>query len=71
MEYKCWILTVDYLNSDRFKCSWNVTEMEIKAGNSTANAFYGWRAGTLANTKGKYYWEGKILDNGRQSDIQH
>ena len=33
--------------------------------NSTANAFYGWRAGTIGVTSGKYYWEGKIIDKGR------
>ena len=33
--------------------------------NSTANAFYGFRAATIAITKGKWYWENKIIDNGR------
>jgi hypothetical protein len=33
--------------------------------NSTANAFYGYKAGTLGATSGKWYWEGKIIDNGR------
>ena len=35
------------------------------AFNSTANAFYGYKAGTLGATSGKWYWEGKIIDNGR------
>ena len=33
--------------------------------NSTANAFIGYKAGTLGATSGKWYWEGKIIDNGR------
>ena len=33
--------------------------------NSTANAFFGYKAGTLGATSGKWYWEGKIIDNGR------
>jgi len=35
------------------------------AFNSTANQFYGYRAGTLGVTSGKWYWENKIIDNGR------
>jgi len=33
--------------------------------NSTANAFYGYRAGTMGVKSGKWYWENKIIDNGR------
>ncbi len=33
--------------------------------NSTANAFYGYKTGTLAFTSGKWYWENKITDNER------
>ena len=33
--------------------------------NSTANAFFGYKAGTLGATSGKWYWECKIIDNGR------
>jgi len=33
--------------------------------NSTANAFYGYKAGTLGVTSGKWYWECKVIDNGR------
>ncbi len=33
--------------------------------NSTANAFYGYKAGTIGVTKGKFYWESKPTDNGR------
>ena len=33
--------------------------------NSTANAFYGYKAGTIGVTKGKFYWECKVMDNGR------
>tara|TARA_X000001388_G_scaffold75599_1_gene70785 strand:- start:80 stop:1471 length:1392 start_codon:yes stop_codon:yes gene_type:complete len=33
--------------------------------NSTANAFYGFRAGSIGVLSGKYYWENKIIDKGR------
>ena len=33
--------------------------------NSATNGNYGFKAGTIGVTSGKYYWEAKVIDNGR------
>jgi len=61
--FNCW--DVNYVT----KYDTDVSTMYIRNGNTTFNAGSsakkGWKVGTMSVTSGKYYWEAKVVDNGR------